>query len=186
MPFIEVLKHHQPLNSSDFVNFTAKIDNHRVLFYFNKDFSYRETLAFTYGGSPLSNEKLLLNYGMIINKNIYNTDTLEVILKKKNYNEDKASVCSMMKCTNVDFFSLFNAAGQKNMNFYYPLQYNKLSLNLLSLFKLKSIPNQRFNPQRLFPYFISYSRLDFQTELLAVCNYYSSLRKKDDEYVQVK
>jgi hypothetical protein len=186
MPFIEILRYYQPSNSSDIVNFTAKIEDHRVLFYFNKDFSFRETLAYTYGAVPSSNEKLLLNYGFLLDNNNHNTETLEVIMKKKYFNEDKASVCYTMKCTNVDFYSMYNTAGQAKMNFYYNLELNKLSLNMLSLFKLKSIPNELFNPNRLFPYFISYSSLDFKTEIMAVTNYYNSLRRKDNDYELVK
>jgi hypothetical protein len=186
MPFIEVLRHHQPSNSSDIVNFTAKIEDHRVLFYFNKEFLSRKTLSYTYGGAPSSNEKLLLNYGFVVDNNIHNTETIELILKKKYFNEDKASVCYTMKCTNVDFYSMFNTAEQAKMNFYYKLEFNKLSLNMLSLYKLKSIPNELFNPQKLFPYFISYSSLDYKTELMAVTSYYNSLLKKDNEYQLVK
>lgn len=185
MPFTEVLRHHQPSDEKDIVNFTAKIENYRVLFYFNKDFTYGDTLAYTYGNQLSSNENLLLNYGIVTKNNKFNTDKLEVNIKKKHFNENKALVCQQIKCTNVDIFSMLDTTGQRKMNLYYELSLDKLSIKLLNVFKLISIPNNKFNPEKLFYYFLAEARLDFNTESLAVVNYYKAISKKDKQFETV-
>ena len=184
MPFTEVLRHHQPKHEKDIVNFTARIYNDRVLFYFNKDFLEGETLKYTYGNKFSSNEILLLDYGLIEKDNNFNTETVEVLIKKKHFNNDKASICQIFNCTPQDIHSMLGTTG-KSMNFYYKLSLDKLSKNILNIFKLKSIPNILFNAEKLYPYLLAEARLDYNTETLTVVNYYQVLLDKNKNFEAV-
>ena len=73
----------------------------------------------------------------------------------------------------------------KSMNFYYKLSLDKLSKNLLNIFKLKSIPNILFNAEKLYPYLLAEARLDYNTETLTVVNYYQVLLEKNQKFEAV-
>lgn len=179
MPLVEFMKYHHPADDSKIVNFTARLINYRVLFYFNTEYKEGEALKWTFPGKGLQTERLLLEYGEVVKNNKYDYIEVEVITKMTHINLGKISICHSMRCAEQDIKKKWDDKPNNFIALWYKLNTTGLNLKLLSWLKMGVTPNEQFDDDYLYSFFITYSRLSYVTESLAVASYYQILKKYD-------